>query len=114
VHREFVPEGKTVNAEYYLTVMKRLPQRIRRIQPEYREPVGFFFYMTPSHRSASVSSFPKLKAPMKGCRYDSISGIQTAVTSVLNSITKNDLQKSSYDLDERANHCVASEGMYFE
>jgi len=58
--------------------------------------------------------FPKLKAPMKGCRYDSISSIQMAMASVLNSITKNNLQKSFYDLDERANRCVASEGMYFE
>jgi len=106
-----------------------------------RQTVGFFFvWHAPSHRSASVSSFlaknqvvvlnhppyssdmapcdyflfPKLKAPMTGCRYDSISSIQTVVTSVLNSITKNDLQKSFYDLDERANRCVASDGMYFE
>ena len=28
VHKEFVPEGKTVNAKFYKGVMDRLPKRI--------------------------------------------------------------------------------------
>ena len=30
VHSEFLPEGQTVNKEYYLSVMKRLREKIRR------------------------------------------------------------------------------------
>ena len=37
IHKEFVPPGKTVNAVYYLGVMKRLLARIRRVRPEGRE-----------------------------------------------------------------------------
>jgi len=33
VHKEFVPEGKTVNAEFYEIVTDRLLKRIQRVRP---------------------------------------------------------------------------------
>jgi len=33
VHKEFVPEGKTVNAELYTAVTDRLLKRIQRVRP---------------------------------------------------------------------------------
>ena len=33
VHREFLPEGRTVNKEYYLEVTRRLRQAIRKKRP---------------------------------------------------------------------------------
>jgi len=30
VHSEFLPEGQTVNKEYYLSIMRRLREKIRR------------------------------------------------------------------------------------
>ena len=33
VHKEFMPEGKTVNAEFYKEVMDRLLKRIHRVRP---------------------------------------------------------------------------------
>jgi hypothetical protein len=33
VHKEFVPEGKTVNAEYYKGVMDRLLKSIQGVRP---------------------------------------------------------------------------------
>jgi len=33
VHKEFIPEGKTVNAEFYEGVMDRLLKRIQRVRP---------------------------------------------------------------------------------
>jgi hypothetical protein len=33
VHKEFVPEGKTVTAEFYKRVMDRLLERIQRVRP---------------------------------------------------------------------------------
>jgi len=33
VHKDFVTEGKTVNAEFYKGVMDRLLKRIQRVQP---------------------------------------------------------------------------------
>jgi hypothetical protein len=34
VHHEFVPRGKTVNAAFYVEVLKRLDERMRCVQPE--------------------------------------------------------------------------------
>ena len=33
IHKEFVPEGETINAVYYKGVMERLLNRIRRVRP---------------------------------------------------------------------------------
>jgi hypothetical protein len=33
VHKEFVPEGKTVNAEFYKGVTDRLLKRIQQVRP---------------------------------------------------------------------------------
>ena len=33
VHKEFVPEGKTVNAEFYKGVIDRILKRIQRVCP---------------------------------------------------------------------------------
>jgi hypothetical protein len=35
IHCEFVPEGQTVNGQFYLGVMARLLKRIRRVHPEF-------------------------------------------------------------------------------
>ena len=37
IHKEFVPTVQTVNAVFYVGVLKRLVSRIRRIRPEDRE-----------------------------------------------------------------------------
>jgi len=34
MHREFLPQGRTVNKEYYLEVMRRLREAIRKKRPE--------------------------------------------------------------------------------
>ena len=59
VHKEFVPTGQTVNAIFYLGVLKRLLYRIRRIRPEYREGGSWRLLHdnTPSHRSTLVTDF---------------------------------------------------------
>ncbi len=38
IHHEYVPFGQTVNATFYLIVLKRLVALISRLRPEYREP----------------------------------------------------------------------------
>jgi len=59
VHREFVPEGKTINAEFCKGVMDRLLKRVQRVCPAvfcYRD----FFLLhsnAPTHKAASVCQF---------------------------------------------------------
>jgi len=42
VHKEFLPEGKTVNAEFYKGVMDRLLKRIQRVRPAALSSRDFF------------------------------------------------------------------------
>ena len=43
VHKEFVPDGKTVNTEFYKGVMNRLLKRIHRVRPAAFCSGDFFF-----------------------------------------------------------------------
>ena len=59
VHKEFVPEGKTVNAEFYKGVMDRLLKRIQRVRPAAFCSRDFFLLHdnAPTHKAASVCQF---------------------------------------------------------
>jgi hypothetical protein len=106
VHKEFVPEGNRVNAEFYKGVIDRL---LRRIQPV--RPAAFcsrdFFLMhdnEPAHKAASVCKFftqkcypqyspdlsppdyfmfPKLEIKLKGLHFTDVAEIQEVVTGEL-------------------------------
>ena len=120
IHKEFVPPGKTVDAVYFLGVMKRLLAGIRRVRPEYRESGSWRLLddNAPSHRSTLVTNFfienhiltlnhslyspdlapcdfylfGKLHLAMKGKRYKDVEHIQMATTSILKMIPANDLK----------------------
>jgi hypothetical protein len=55
-----------------------------------------------------------VKSYLKGRLFDSISDIQKAVTSTLNTIAKVDFYKGMQKLYDRANLYVQLEGMYVE
>ena len=54
VHKEFVPEGKTVNAESYKGVMDCLLKRIQRVRPAAFCSPDFFLLHdnAPAHKAA--------------------------------------------------------------
>ena len=56
--------------------------------------------------------FPKMKSYLKGRPFDSISDIQKAVTSTLNTTAKDDFYKGIQKLYDRANLCVQLQGIY--
>ena len=119
IHREFVPEGETINAVYYKGVMERLLNRIRRVRPGMCESSDWILLHenAPSHNFTIVKQFlaqrkvtvldhppyspdlapadyflfQKVKSHLKGRLFDSISDIQTTMTSTLNTIAKGDL-----------------------
>jgi histone-lysine N-methyltransferase SETMAR len=102
VHKEFIPEGKTVNAEFYKGVMDRLLNRIQRV----RSAAFCSRDNAPAHNAASVCQlltpenvttlyhppyspdlsapdyflFPKLKMKLKGLHFADVAEIQEAVT----------------------------------
>jgi len=111
VHKEFVPEGKTLNAEFYKGVMDRPLKRIHRVRPAAFCPRDLFFLHdnAPAHKAASVCQFftpkmlqpfyhpsyspdlsppdyflsPKLKMEVKGLHLADVAEIQEAVTDKL-------------------------------
>jgi len=59
VHKEFVPEGKTVNAEFYKGIMDLLLKRIQRVRPAAFCSRDFVLLHdnAPGHKAASVCQF---------------------------------------------------------
>jgi hypothetical protein len=63
MQKEFVPEGKTINAEFYKGIMFCLLKRIQRVRPAAFCSRDFFFLHdnAPAHKAASVCQFLKPK-----------------------------------------------------
>jgi len=59
VHKEFVPEGKTVNAEFCKGVMDCLPKHIQRVRPAMFCFQDFILLHdnAPAHKAASVCQY---------------------------------------------------------
>ncbi|UYV64317.1 hypothetical protein LAZ67_3000269 [Cordylochernes scorpioides] len=113
VHHEFLPQGRTVNKEYYLQVMRNLHEAIRQKRPDLWKNKNWLLDHdnTPAHTSLLVRDFlaknntlmmpqppyfpdlapcdfflfPKLKRPMKGRRYATLDEIKTASKEELKS-----------------------------
>ena len=142
IHKEFVPESETINTVHYEGVIEMLLNRIRHVRPGMCESGDRFLLHdnAPSHNATIVKQFlaqrkvtvldrppyspdlapadyflfPKVKSHLKGRLFDSISDIQKAVTSTLNTIAKGDLYKGTQKLCDRANLCVQLEGRHVE
>jgi hypothetical protein len=59
IHREFVPEGQTMNGKFYLGVMELLLKRIRRVRPEFHNSKDWFLLHdnAPAHTAGVVARF---------------------------------------------------------
>jgi len=142
IHREFVPEGQKVNAEFYVGVLDGLLKRILRVRTaKFQSNESFLLHdNAPSHNAAIVKKllanrnvaalhhppyspvlapadyflFPKLKFSLKGLHFQTVEEIQCAVTRELNNISKTALLEGMKKLKERANKCIDQRGMYFE
>jgi hypothetical protein len=115
VHKELVPDGKTVNSEFYKGVMDHLLKRIERVRPAAFCCRDFFLLHdnAPSQKSVSVCLFlhqkcynplshpvlsrlpppdyflfPKLKMKLKGLHLADVTEIQEAVTDELKNVQK--------------------------
>ncbi|UYV63995.1 hypothetical protein LAZ67_2006278 [Cordylochernes scorpioides] len=118
VHHEFLPQGRKVNKEYYLQVMRNLREAIRQKRPDLWKNKNWLLHHdnAPAHTSLLVRDFLaknntlmmpqppyspdlapcdfflflKLKRPMKGRRYATLDEIKTASMEELKNIFKND------------------------
>lgn len=142
VHQEFLPQGRTVNKEYYLEVMRRLREAIRKKRPDLWKNNSWLLHHdnAPAHSSLLVRNFlaknntvvmpqppyspdmapcdfflfPKLKRPMKGRRFSSIEEIKAESLRMLKDMPKSEYQECFEDWKKRWHKCIISGGDYFE
>jgi len=121
VHREFVPPGMTVNADFYCDVLRRLRENMPHKRPQKWQNQKLIIHHdnAPAHRSFKISQFlaknsmtvvphppyspdlapcdfflfPKLKLRMKGRRLDTIEEIQEESQQVLDTVPKRVFQE---------------------
>ena len=142
VHKEFVPEVKTINAEFYKGVMDRLLKRIQRIRSAAFCSRYFFFLHdnVPAYKATSVGQFftpknfttlyhplyspdlsppdyflfPKLKMKSKGLYFANVAEIQEAITDELKKVQKEEFSAAFQKLYDHAKACIYASGAYFE
>jgi len=67
VHREWVPQGQTVNQHFYLEIMKRLRENVRKKRPESWKSGSWMLHHdnAPAHSSLLIRQFlAKIKLSM--------------------------------------------------
>jgi len=142
VHREFVPPGMTVNADFYCDVLRRLRENVRRKRPQKWQNQKLIIHRdnARAHMSFKVSQFlvknsmtvvphppcspdlaacdfflfPKLKLRMKVRRFDTIEEIQEESQWVLYKIPKTDIQGCFQAWQKRWDRCIRAKGEYVE
>ncbi|PNF20350.1 Mariner Mos1 transposase [Cryptotermes secundus] len=142
VHHEFLPQGQTVNKEYYLKVQRRLREAIRKKRPDLWKNNSWLLHHdnAPAHTSLLVREFlaknntvtmpqppyspdmapcdfflfPKIKRTLKGRRFTSIDDIKSASLKELKAIPKIEFEKCFDDWKKRWRKCIISNGDYFE
>lgn len=142
VHHEYLPEGTTVNQTYYIEVLKRVRDAIRRKRPEMWRSGDWFLHHdnAPAHSAIKTREFlakhsitvlphppyspdlapcdfflfPKLKKPLKGRRFETIPEIKANATNELKNITKELFHDCFQTWKHRWDKCVRRGGEYFE
>ena len=140
VHKEFMPQGQTVNKQYYREVLERLRKRIHRVWPEIADTWMLHQDNAPCHTAISVKEFsakkgisvvpqppyspdpspcdfflfPKLKFHLKGRHFRTVDNILKVVTDQLRALPHEDFQHCYREWVQRLQRCVASQGNYFE
>jgi len=142
VHHEFAPEGKTLNAGFYCSVLRRLRADIRRKRPEMWRACNWLLHddNAPSHQALVTREFlahnrvitllhppyspdlvpceffllPKMKMQIKVRRFDRVEEIQRESQNVLGKLREQDFQHAFQQWQWRWDRCVAAQCDYFE
>jgi len=121
VHKEFVPPGQTVNRQFYLQVLKRLHDSVRKKRPEMWSSGNWFLHHdnAPAHTALSVQQFlaknnmtviphppyspdlapcdffvfPFMKCQTKGKRFADVSEVKKKTLEVLNNISNEEFRE---------------------
>ncbi|CAK9818191.1 Mariner Mos1 transposase [Anthophora quadrimaculata] len=142
VYSEFLPDGQTVNKEYYLSVMRRLRENIRRKRLDLWKNNSWILHhdnapwytsilvreflaknsinvieqapYSPDMTPCDFFLFPKLKLPLRGRRFESIEPIKENSKKELKALPSSAFKKCFEEWEKRWRMCIASDGAYFE
>jgi len=140
VHKEFVPPGQTVNHAFYKDVLERLQKRVQRVRKDIADNWVLHHNNVPAHTALSIREFlvkknipvlphplyspdlalcnfylfPKLKLKLKSHHFGMMENTQRIVTDELHTLMENDVQYCYDQWKKHWNHCVTSQGSYFE
>ena len=134
--------GQTVNQVYYLEVLKRLREKVRKKRPEIFASNSWILHhdKAPAHTALSLREFlatkqitvlkhpayspyltpsdfflfPKIKKILKGRHFDDIDDIRSNTKEALKAIPQNQFQNCFEGWTRRWHRCIASQGEYFE
>ena len=138
VHKEFLPTNQTVNKEYYLGLLRRLRESIRKKRPQLGQNNSWFLHHdnAPSHTAIIIREFftknqvnvvpqapyspdmapcdfflfSRLKLPLRGHRFESIEVIQENSLAALKAIPEAEFNNCFEIWKERWNKCIQVEG----
>jgi len=128
--------GQTVNHAFYRDVLEQLRKRVQRVQMDIADDWVLHHDNMPAHTALSVREFlakknipiiphppyrpdlapcdfylfSKLKFKLKGHHF----GMMENITDELHTLTVNDFRYCYDQWKKRWNHCVPSQGSYFE
>ena len=142
VHNEYVPDGQTINKDFYLEILRSLRESVRRKRPEkWRESDWILHHdNAPANNSHLVQQFlakhgtdlfqklpyspdlvscdfflfPRLKKVLKGHRFEATEDIKRNLTKTLLDILKEEFAKCFQQWQKRWAKCVAAEWNYIE
>lgn len=142
VHHEYAPQGQTITKQYYVQVLTRLRDAVRRKRPDLWASSAWQLHHdnAPAHSSHLVQAFlakhgvvqvpqppyspdmapcdfflfPKMKTALKGKRFQSREEIKVNATRELKSISQAAFQKCYEQWVGRWEKCVGAQGCYFE
>jgi hypothetical protein len=142
VHHEFVPQGQTVNAAFYVDILKRLHEHVRRVWPELWAEKNWILH----HNNAPLNSalivceffaknnmittdhpsylpdlvhcdfflFRKMKTIMRGEHFEDVENIKREMTRLLKNLTSQYMKHCFLQWKKRWAKCNYSGVEYFE